>query len=127
MKTFLVIAFTYLFSAPIFAQQDTTIYKFPESEAAPKKEMGDFTVHLIGALSDAYGEVVDIECMGKVHFIFLVEMDGSVSHLKCIDHCGHVLDDQLLKDCFKEKWIPATNKGKPVRSSYHIPINIDFY
>jgi hypothetical protein len=117
----------FLLSVPIFAQQDTTIYKFPETEAAPKKEMGDFGVSLISALSEAYGEVKDIECMGKVHFIFLIEMDGSVSHLKCIDHCGHVLDDQLIKDCFKEKWIPATNKGKPVRSSYHIPINIDFY
>jgi hypothetical protein len=127
MKTFIFIAFMFLLSVPIFAQQDTTIYKFPETEAAPKKEMGDFGVSLISALSEAYGEVKDIACMGKVHFIFLIEMDGSVSHLKCIDHCGNVLDDQLLKDCFKEKWIPATNKGKPVRSSFHIPINIDFY
>jgi len=126
MKTFLFIAFTFLLSVPIFSQQDTTICQFPETEASPKKNMGVFMSTLIGAFANMYSDQ-DIECMARMHVLFIVEIDGSITDLSCIDNCGHlIIESQQFKDCFKEKWIPATNNGKAVRSKFNIPINICF-
>jgi hypothetical protein len=127
MKTFLFIAFTFLLSAPIFAQQDTTVYDFPETEAVPKQDLNDFYYSLFGIFDDIETtEDQDLTCLGRMRILFIVEIDGSITHLKCIDNCGHTFDSIRLTDRFMEKWIPATNNGKAVRSKCHIPINICF-
>ena len=127
MKKFIFIAILLLLSASTFAQQDTTVHDFPETEAAPKQGLNDFYRSLFGIFGDlGYIEDQDLTCLGRMRIFFIVEIDGSITHLKCIDNCGHTFDSIRLTDRFIEKWIPATNKGKAVRSKFHIPINVCF-
>lgn len=128
MKKFIFIAILLCFTVDVSAQQDTTVYQYPDKEAAPKQGHTEFCSSLFEILDDLkITEDQDITCLGRIHLIFIVEIDGTVTHLTGIDHCGHTLNSALLADRFKEKWIPATNNGKAVRSKCHIPINIDFY
>lgn len=128
MKKFIFIAFLLCYTVDVSAQQDTTVYQYPDTEAKPKQGHTEFYSSLFEILDDLeITEDQDITCLGRIHLIFIVEIDGTVTHLTGIDHCGHTLNSALLADRFKEKWIPATNNGKAVRSKCHIPINIDFY
>ena len=128
MKKFIFISILLCLTVDISAQQDTTVYDYPDTEAAPKQGLNKFCFSLFEIFDDIEtSEDQDITCLGRMHLLFIVEIDGTVTHLNCIDHCGHTFDSALLADRFKEKWIPATINGKAVRSKYHMPINIDFY
>lgn len=128
MKKFIFISILLCFTVDISAQQDTTVYHFPDTEAEPKQGTPLFFSSLLEIFYDIENtEDQDITCLGRIHLLFIVEIDGTVTHLNCIDHCGHTFDSALLADRFKEKWIPATINGKAVRSKYHIPINVDFF
>ncbi len=128
MKKFICISILLLLSGGTFAQHDTTVYDYPDTEAFPKQGISGFCFSLFEIFDDIETtEDQDITCLGRIHILFIVEIDGTISHLNFIDHCGHTFNSALLADRFKEKWNPATINGKAVRSKYHIPINVDFY
>jgi hypothetical protein len=127
MKKFIFIAILLCLTVDITAQQDTTVYEYPDTEAAPKQGLNEFCLSLFDIFDDIeITEDQDITCLGRLHIMFIVEIDGTITQLNCIDHCGHTLNSALLADRYKEKWIPATINGKAVRSKCHMPINIDF-
>ena len=128
MKKFIFIALLLSLAVHVSAQQDTNVYYYPDTEAAPKQGLNEFCFSLFDIFDDIeITEDQDITCLGRLHIMFIVEIDGTITQLNCIDHCGHTLNSVLLVDRFKEKWIPATNNGKAVRSKYHIPINVDYH
>jgi len=60
---------------------------------------------------------------GTVYVTFVVEKDGSVSHVKVLRGVHESLDKEAVR-VIKEmpKWDPGKQKGKPVRVQYNLPI-----
>ena len=61
---------------------------------------------------------------GKVLVYFVVEKDGSLSHVKIVKHVSENIDAEairVVKD--SPNWIPATLYGRRVAVRYTIPIN----
>ena len=60
---------------------------------------------------------------GKVIIHFIIEKDGSVSHVKVANAVHPLLDAEAMRVIKATgKWTPGTMKGKPVRVSFHLPI-----
>ena len=64
---------------------------------------------------------------GKVFLSFWVETDGSISKPRILRGLYPDLDSisiDLVKNM--PKWIPAKQRGKPIRCQYNLPIKFDF-
>ena len=60
---------------------------------------------------------------GRVIVGFVVEKDGSITNVDIVRSVHRALDEAAINFVNKmPKWIPATNKGKIVRSRYYLPI-----
>ena len=60
---------------------------------------------------------------GRVIVGFVVEKDGSITNVDIVRSVHPALDEAAINFVNKmSKWIPATNKGKIVRSRYYLPI-----
>ena len=65
----------------------------------------------------------DSDVQGRVVVGFVVEKDGSITNIDIVRSVDPVLDAEAVRVVSKmPKWIPATNKGKIVRSRYYLPI-----
>lgn len=62
---------------------------------------------------------------GKVIISFVVEKDGSLTDFKVIRDAGFGTGLEAIRTLKKcEKWIPAKQRGVPVRCAYTLPINL---
>lgn len=60
---------------------------------------------------------------GRVFVSFVVEKDGAVTHVKVIRGIGGGCDEEAVRVVeMMPDWIPATQRGKPVRVQYNLPI-----
>ncbi|GMT44594.1 MAG: cell envelope biogenesis protein TonB [bacterium] len=60
---------------------------------------------------------------GRVFINFIVEKDGSISHVKVLKGIGYGFDKEAVKAVKNmPRWIPGYQKGKPVRVSYNLPV-----
>ncbi len=67
-------------------------------------------------------EAKDKNISGRVFVNFVVEKDGSVSHVEAIRGIGGGCDEEAVRVVkAMPKWTPGKQKGKPVRVSYIIP------
>ena len=65
----------------------------------------------------------DSNVQGRVIVGFVVEKDGSITNIDIVRSVHPALDEDVVRVVSKmPKWIPATNKGKIVRSRYYLPI-----
>ncbi len=63
---------------------------------------------------------------GTVYVQFIVEKDGSISDVTVIRGIGGGCDEEAVRVITKmPNWIPAKQKGIPVRSFYVIPITFE--
>jgi len=54
---------------------------------------------------------------------FVIETDGSISTVKVLRGVGHGCDVEAVRVVkAMPKWIPGTQRGKPIRVSYNLPI-----
>ena len=61
---------------------------------------------------------------GKVFVSFIVEKDGSVSNVEVIRGIGGGCDEEAIRVVSNmPKWEPGTQRGKPVRVKYILPLN----
>lgn len=68
-------------------------------------------------------EARDANVQGRVFIQFVVEKDGSLVDTKVIRGIGSGCDEEALRVINKSpKWNPGTQRGKPVRVSYTVPI-----
>ena len=60
---------------------------------------------------------------GRVYVGFVVMEDGSLSCFKVLNGLGYGCDEAAL-EIFEgmPKWMPAMNRGKPIRYPYHVPV-----
>ncbi|WP_293896176.1 energy transducer TonB [Flavobacterium sp.] len=62
---------------------------------------------------------------GKVFVTFIVEKDGSITHVKILRDIGYGTGEEavrVLQNC--KNWIPGEQQGKKVRVLYSLPISI---
>jgi len=60
---------------------------------------------------------------GKVFVEFIIEKDGSVTHVKILKSVDPELDEEAVRIVkMMPKWIPGEQMGKPIRTCYQIPI-----
>ena len=61
---------------------------------------------------------------GKVIVQFVVERDGSISHVTILRGVDKFLDEEAMRVVKSPpKWSPGANRGKPVRVYVQVPIN----
>ena len=61
---------------------------------------------------------------GRVYVSFIVEKDGSISNAEVIRGIGGGCDEEALRVVRNmPKWKPGTQRGKPVRFQYTLPLN----
>ncbi len=60
---------------------------------------------------------------GKVFINFVVEPDGSISHVKVLRGIGGGCDEEAVRVVKNmPKWKPGMQRGKPVRVSFNLPV-----
>lgn len=69
---------------------------------------------------------MDTEKAVKVYVSFVIEKDGSMTDIRVPRNPGYGLDKEAIRvlKSLKTKWSPGLIKGKPVRTAYSLPINI---
>jgi protein TonB len=66
---------------------------------------------------------MDAKVGGIVYVQFVVEKDGSLSHVKILKGVSPKIDEAVLAVISKSPaWLPGKQKGKPVRVAYTFPI-----
>lgn len=70
---------------------------------------------------------IELHDQGKVYLSFIVELDGTLSDIKIVRGASKALNAEALRLInASPKWTPATVEGKPVRSTYRLPIAFVF-
>lgn len=60
---------------------------------------------------------------GTVYIVFVLEIDGSVSNVKCIRGIGGGCDEEAIRVVSAmPNWTPGYQRGKPVRVQFTLPI-----
>jgi len=61
---------------------------------------------------------------GKVYVNFVVDSSGNITNVKILRGVHETLDKESIRVVKSmPKWKPGTQKGKPVRVSYNLPIS----
>ena len=62
----------------------------------------------------------------KVYVSFVIEKDGTMTDIQVLGNPGYGLDREAIRvlKSLKTKWTPGILNGKPVRTSYNLPILI---
>ncbi len=69
-------------------------------------------------------KAVDKGIQGRVVVGFVVERDGSISHVKIARGINRLLDNEAIRVVKgMPKWKPGKHKDKIVRTRYHLPIS----
>ena len=67
---------------------------------------------------------IDNGSQGKVTVQFVVERDGSISHVTILRGVDKLIDEEAIRVVQSApKWKPGENRGKPVRVYVQVPIN----
>lgn len=69
---------------------------------------------------------MDNEKAIKVYVSFVIEKDGTMTDIRVPRNPGYGLDKEAIRvlKSLKTKWSPGMIKGKPVRTAYNLPINV---
>lgn len=108
-----------------FSQEDTTIVDFPDVEASFPGGNAKMVQFIHSNLTYPDSLSLDMEPPGKIYFSFVVEKDGSITHLK--NERPHTPEfDKCFEDLMHKmpKWNPAEVNGEAVRSRCRLPIII---
>ena len=122
------IAYIFLFCTLIsncFGQKDSTIYtvvqEMPEFPGGPSEMM-----RYIQANVNYPKEEKKAGISGKCFIKFVVEIDGSISHVTVLKGVkdGPNCDKEALRVIESmPKWSPGKQNGRPVRVYYNVPIS----
>lgn len=88
---------------------------FPGGDAAMYKWLGDNINYPAAASEEGI--------QGKVTVQFIVEKDGSISHVQVVRGKHPALDAEAKRVVSKmPKWTPGRNNGQPVRVTFNLPV-----
>ena len=109
--------------ASVAAQVDTgqvfrVVEKMPEYSGGINALM-----HYLATNIKYPAEARKAKVQGRVYVNFIIEKNGSISHVKVLKGIGHGCDKESVKVVENmPRWIPGYQKGKPVRVEYNLPI-----
>lgn len=99
-------------------------YDALETKPLPQKGIPDF-YKFIGANFVKTKEAVANKISGKLIVRFVIEKDGKIVEPKILKSLGYGLDEEAIRVITSyENWIPAKQRGIPVRVQYTIPLTI---
>lgn len=88
---------------------------FPGGESAMYKWLQDNIIYPAAASEEGV--------QGKVTVQFIVEKDGSITHVQVVRGKHPALDAEATRVIRKmPRWTPGRNNGQPVRVTYHLPV-----
>ena len=88
---------------------------FPGGESAMYKWLQDNIIYPAAASEEGV--------QGKVTVQFIVEKDGSITHVQVVRGNHPALDAEAARVIRKmPRWTPGRNNGQPVRVTYHLPV-----
>ena len=88
---------------------------FPGGESAMYKWLQDTIIYPAAASEEGV--------QGKVTVQFIVEKDGSITHVQVVRGKHPALDAEAARVIRKmPRWTPGRNNGQPVRVTYHLPV-----
>lgn len=88
---------------------------FPGGESAMYKWLQDNMIYPAAASEEGV--------QGKVTVQFIVEKDGSITHVQVVRGKHPALDAEAARVIRKmPRWTPGRNNGQPVRVTYHLPV-----
>ncbi len=109
-------------TAPDTTISGNQIFLVVEESATPVGGMAKFYEHVSKHLrypSEARRKGIE----GKVFVEFVINRDGSISDVKAIKGIGGGCDEEAVRViALAPNWNPGTQKGKPVRQRYVVPI-----
>ena len=103
--------------------QDNTVYNSAGLEIKPEYKGGFNKFYEYIAKNYRTPDVPGLK--GKLLVSFVVEKDGSITDIKVLKDIGYGTCEEairILKKC--PNWKPAQQKGKKVRCTFMLPINI---
>lgn len=99
-------------------------YDARDTKPLPKKGIPDF-YKFIGANFVKTKEAAANKIAGKLIVQFVIEKDGKIVEPKILKSLGYGLDEEAIRVITNyENWIPAKQRGIPVRVQYTIPITV---
>ena len=104
-------------------KEDNTVYNSAVLEIKPEFKGGLNKFYDYIAKNYRTPDVPGLK--GKLLVSFVVEKDGSITDIKVLKDIGYGTGEEairILKKC--PNWIPAEQKGKKVRCTFMLPINI---
>lgn len=103
--------------------EDDEIFLVVENE--PEFLGGKDSLYAYIARNIVYPEAAKKEKIeGQVYVSFIVEKDGQVSSVKLLRDIGGGCGEEAIRVVKSmPKWKPGTQRGKPVRVQYHIPLH----
>ena len=104
-------------------KEDNTVYNSAVLEIKPEFKGGLNKFYDYIAKNYRTPDVPGLK--GKLLVSFVVEKDGSITDIKVLKDIGYGSGEEairILKKC--PNWIPAEQKGKKVRCTFMLPINI---
>jgi protein TonB len=104
-------------------KEDNTVYNSAVLEIKPEFKGGLNKFYDYIAKNYRTPDVPGLK--GKLLVSFVVEKDGSITDIKVLKDIGYGSGEEairILKKC--PNWIPAKQKGKKVRCTFMLPINI---
>lgn len=104
--------------------EDTTIYEYEDVEVKPtyRKDIVALYRHLAAEIhypDSAMAKGIE----GRVIIRFVVEKDGHLSNFEVLRTPDNILNEEAIRVLRKtEPWIPAQNRGRPVRCNFCMPV-----
>lgn|SRR6185312_14595604 len=104
------------------AGTDTTVYLSVDQDPSPQDGTQGFKQFLMRNIR--YPAVAyEQHKQGKVLLTFVIEKDGSLTHIRVAKKVSKEIDAEALRVMAKcPNWTPATKNGQPVRCQYTIPV-----
>ncbi|MBR7167397.1 MAG: TonB family protein, partial [Bacteroidales bacterium] len=71
-------------------------------------------------------EAIDNGIEGNVYITFVIEKDGSITNIKILRDIGYGCGAEAVRVLkMMPKWIPGSQRGKPVRVQFNMPIKFE--
>ena len=71
-------------------------------------------------------EAIDNGIEGNVYITFVIEKDGSITNIKILRDIGYGCGAEVVRVLkMMPKWIPGSQRGKPVKGQFNIPIKFE--
>lgn len=112
----------------VSTESDGTKNEYTSLEVRPEPKKGmqhfyDFISKKFSPPDLAYKNKIK----GKIILAFVVDRNGEITEIKVVKGLGYGLDEEAIRVLSSyDKWKPALQKGRRVRCSYTIPINLDY-